>query len=162
MATTAAKPPKAGLTTAQIKMARYAEISQELDELKTQRQPLEEEQAKLRADLQAWADDPQNAKLFANGMTVRVDAGQFGYRSTPEKLGWNLDVAAADVAGRTAAVVEAVRKILPSAVKVSYDEKPILKAWDIMPKLRGKLEEIGIIGPVRERQFIINLNKTAA
>ncbi len=139
-------------------LTRYAAAGAELDRLKTERKPLEEEYSSLRQELQAYAEDVSNAADFNEKQLLALDAGSFGFRQGPERLGWSLDAAPAEPA-RTAAVVAAIRKLLPTAVKESYDEKLVLKAWGIVPKLTEKLTEIGLTGPVRERQFLITLKK---
>lgn len=138
-------------------LARYAELSTKLDELKTARKPMEEEYVQLRERLQEWADNNPDESEATTLPSYKLTLGSIGYRQGVEKLDFVLEDALPEQE-RNAKIQEALKRYLPGAIKTGYDEKAIVKAWDVLPKLRNALQGI-ISGTKRESQFVISLKK---
>jgi hypothetical protein len=142
---------------ANIWMGRYAELNAQLEEQRAARKPLEEEQQKLRGKLQTWAEDPANRVAFGDSQSVNLVNGTIGFKNGPEKIelvtGNELDDKQ-----RNAAIVGALERYHSDGVKKGYDEKQLIKAWMVLPKLRKMLEGI-VVGVKRETSFVIALKK---
>jgi hypothetical protein len=142
---------------ANIWLGRYAELSAKLEEQRAARKPLEEEQQKLRSKLQTWAEDPANQVVFGDSQSINLVNGTIGFKSGPEKVVMITDNDLDDKQ-RTAAIVAALERFHADGVKKNYDEKQLLKAWPVLPKLRKMLEGI-VSGVKRETSFVIALKK---
>lgn len=158
---TAVKTPKQPVKSARAQaeewLASYAETTAALDALEARKKPLQEQQQELRARLREWADDAANDAEFAGGETVKLASGSFGYRNGVEKLEFELADAMPEPE-RTAFIVAALKKELPVAVKVGYDEKYLVKGWAVLPRLQKALAGV-VAGIRRERSFVISLKK---
>lgn len=142
---------------ANIWLGRYFELNAQLEEQRAARKPLEEEQQKLRGKLQAWAEDPANQAAFNESQSVNLVNGTIGFKKGPERI--ELETGSAlDDKQRTAAIVGALERYHSDGVKKGYDEKQLIKAWMVLPKLRNVLQGI-VKGVKRETSFVIALKK---
>lgn len=119
--------------------------------LREQLGQLEARKLEQKALLQTWADDHKD--LFT-GKMLKVNGGEFGYRTGVKSVSFPLE-APADIQAK---YLKIVKEEIPDAIEEKVDSKKVVHGWGLLPALRKRLEKLGLRIKQPE-QFIVSLKK---